>query len=425
MLLVLPVPFLQSNEKLLVESQAHNGLERWADNFESITIAAPVIPDDLAEQLKNMSWSDTQSLKEPKRFEFVPLPWAYSIPKFARNYRSVRASLGELISKHRYLQFAIGGLWGDWAAVAALEAQKQGRSYAIHTDRVEHQVIGKQIETAPLPKKIKAKIIVPLMERYHRFIIENSSLGLWHGQDCYSAYSSWCRNSYLIHNIHLKPQDQISSVELAEKIKQVKQDPVLRICYAGRLEPMKAPLDWLKAVRKAKESGVNLHATWMGDGSLRNEMKAAIQKWGLQSCVELTGFESSREKVLQKIRASHLMLFTHVTPESPRCLIEALICGTPIIGYKSDYASELVKRDRGGLFAPIKDWQTLSDLLVDLSKNRQQLSNLIQKASQAGHRFNDTAVFSERSHLIKQHLPVYQSNDEDSKFNAASRSSFV
>ena len=47
-LLVLTVPFRRDGDALLVEDQARNGLERWADNFGSVVIAAPTIPEHLA-----------------------------------------------------------------------------------------------------------------------------------------------------------------------------------------------------------------------------------------------------------------------------------------------------------------------------------------------------------------------------------------
>jgi len=68
------------------------------------------------------------------------------------------------------------------------------------------------------------------------------------------------------------------------------------------------------------------------------------------------------------------MLFTHVTPESPRCLVESLTCGTPIIGYQSRYCEDLVKDFGGGTFVPVQDWKQLGELLYTLSKARQFLS---------------------------------------------------
>ncbi|HEY9693962.1 MAG TPA: glycosyltransferase [Oculatellaceae cyanobacterium] len=405
MLLVLPVPFRAKGNQLFCELQAGNGLEQWADNFESLIVAAPLIPETLAEQNKTIVWRDTAALAIPDRFELVPLPWAYSLVKFITYYSSVRATLSELITRCRYLQFAIGGLFGDWAALGALEAHKQGRTYAIHTDRVEHQVMLQVARGARLGTQIKARVMAPLIANYHKWIIHNCALGLWHGEDCYAAYSPFCSNSYLIHDIHLKPDDGIKDIELGEKIERTTTDGTIRICYAGRIDAMKAPLDWVQALARAREKGVNLYATWMGDGSLLNEMKAMITNRGLKDCIELLGFEPNRDKLLNKIRESHIMLFTHVTPESPRCLLESLVCGTPIIGYQSGYADNLVENFGGGMFVPIHDWQQLGDLVVTLSQDRQLLSQLIKQAAENGTRFNDQAVFRERSELIKRYLP--------------------
>ncbi|MCA1995415.1 MAG: glycosyltransferase [Coleofasciculus sp. S288] len=404
MLLVLPVPFRTNGCQLLCEAQACNGLEQWADNFESIVVAAPFLPEPLTERNTTLHWRDTATLAHLERIEFVLLPSAYSPLKFLSCYASVRASLAELISRCHYLQFALGGLFGDWSTVAAFEAHKQGRRYAIHTDRVEHEVILQSVKGAKLTTQIKARIEAPLIAIYHKRIIKNCSLGLWHGYDCYSAYSPFSTNNHLIHDIHTKPSDCINTIELSEKIERVANDPTIHICYAGRMEPMKAPIDWIKAIGRARDLGVNLHATWLGHGSLLDEMKATIAKLNLNSCIELRGWEQNRDNLLRMIRESHLMLFTHITPESPRCLIEALICGTPIIGYQSKYAEDLVKNIGGGMFAPLKNWKELGNLLVTLSKERQRLSQLIAEAGQNGKRFNDEAVFRERSQLIKQYL---------------------
>ncbi len=182
-------------------------------------VAAPVFPEAQAtqEDRKTMTWRDTATLAKPHRFEFVPLPWAYFPTKFLSCYPSVRASLGELISRCRYLQFAIGGLFGDWAAVAALEAHKQSRAYSIHTDRVEHEVMLRSRQGAKLKSRLKSRILAPLIATYHKQIIKNYSLGLWHSQDCYAAYSPFRKNSHLIHDIHTKPSDCIGKLELIKK----------------------------------------------------------------------------------------------------------------------------------------------------------------------------------------------------------------
>lgn len=404
MLLVLPVPLRLVDGRLFFEAQACNGLEQWADNFGFVTVAALLMPESLAAQQTNIVWRDTSTLAEPQRFEFVPLPWAYSFGLFGTHYRATRALLGRLVERSRYLQFCLGGLVGDWAAVGAIVAHRQKRPYAIHTDWVEHEHILQVSKDKSLLKRLKTKVFSVAIEKYNAWIIRRAALGLWHGADCYSAYSPLCHNSFLVHDIHTKAADAIAPAALSEKVTAVLNHEPIRICYAGRMEPMKAPLDWIKAVERAHRLGVNLKATWLGAGSLLGEMERLIADRGLESVIELAGFESDRERLLQKIRAAHVMLFTHITSESPRCLIEALISGTAIVGYQSDYADDLVKELGGGAFVPIHQWEQLGDLIAILSSDRPRLAQLVQQAGDNGKRFNSEIVFRERSELLKTHL---------------------
>lgn len=408
MLLVLPVPFRIQQEQLLFDVQACNGLERWADNFGQVTVVAPVIPETLATQDQILVWRDTATLEKRERFELIPLPWSHSLREFQTHYRSSRAALADAIRRCEYLQFAISGLWGDWAALAALEARKQGRPYAIHTDLVDYQVIQQINQQQSILKRLKSRLLALLMQRYHEWIIRRCSLGLWHGENCYRAYSPLCANSHLIHDVHTKADDGITDSQLCQKLEQVLTSATLRICYAGRLATMKAPLDWVRAVVHAKQLGAKLDATWFGEGPLRNETANLITELGAETYIHLAGFEADRPKLLQQMRDSHVMLFTHISSESPRCLLESLICGTPIVGYYSLYAEDLLKGYDSGWLGLVHDWRQLGEQLKALADDRPRLAHLIQQAAANGSRFNDAAVFRERSRLITTHLPPVQ-----------------
>jgi len=106
--------------------------------------------------------------------------------------------------------------------------------------------------------------------------------------------------------------------------------------------------------------------------------------------------------LLQHVRTAHAMVFTHVTPESPRNLLESLVSGTPILGYESAYAADLLERDGGGELVAIHDFRSLGAVIAELAKNRERLVQMTQQAAQNGRRFTDAAVFAERSALIKQ-----------------------
>jgi glycosyltransferase involved in cell wall biosynthesis len=403
MLLVLPAPFYRVEGKLVLESQACNGIERWADHFGKVVVVAPMLPDEIAEQERTIVWRDTETLSQPERFELISVPWAYSIKLFMKHYASTRQLLAGLIDRCQYLQFPLGGLFGDWGAVAALEAQRQHRPYAVHTDLVEEQVILQLAQGKDWKSQLKGRFFSLIAKNYYKGIIRRSSLALLHGEDCHTAYGGLCTRSFLVHDIHTKPEDAISQKALAEKVQELAIDRTLRICYTGRMVPMKAPLDWVRAIGEARDLGAEVKATWVGDGDLRDEMQQLIVELGLEDCIELVGYESDRQQVLQHIRSAHLMLFTHITSESPRCLIEAFVSGTAIVGYYSRYAEDLTQ-DGGGAFVPTHDWHQLGRLLKDLWSDRPRLITMVEQAAAKRTHFNDEVVFQERSELIKRYL---------------------
>jgi glycosyltransferase involved in cell wall biosynthesis len=401
MYLVLPVPFRMADGTTFVEAQAANGLDRWADNFAHIVVAAPVIPESELPNLAGFVWRDVDALEHRRRIVCQPLPWAYTPGSFVKALAATRRLIAESIAQCEHQQFAIGGLVGDWAAVAALEAIKQRRRYAIHTDRVEHELIRKTASGASGLRRLKIAVEAPLMKSYHRHIIRHCSLGLWHGDDCFRAYSPWCRENHLVHDIHTKQSDLIDEDSLRRKLEDIRRAEVLQVCYAGRLDPMKAPLEWLRAIAAARDLGARLQATWYGEGALMAEAKAEAQRLQLDGIVAFPGFVANRAELLAAVRAAQAMVFTHITPESPRNLLEALVSGTPILGYDNAYAVNLLEEQGGGELVPMHDSKALGTLIASLAKDRERLAEMTRRAANNGRRFTDAAVFAERSLLVK------------------------
>jgi hypothetical protein len=77
--------------------------------------------------------------------------------------------------------------------------------------------------------------------------------------------------------------------------------------------------------------------------------------------------------------------------------------GTGILGYESDYASELTY-DGGGLLVQIGNDEQIVKLLCALDSDRSWLARLSKAARQAVQQFNEKASFEYRSRLIKTHL---------------------
>jgi len=399
LLIYAPVPVFRQGGALYLENQACNGLRLWAENFDRVLV---MMPEEAGEMPPN--WvALADAVPNLDRIEMHPLPTAYRPDQFAKTYRATRDRIRGLIERADYLSFAIGGLFGDWGAVACMQAHKMGRPYAVWTDRVESQVMRGDAASGSLKSRLKARAYWRPMAALERHVIKRAALGLFHGRDTFETYAPHCRNPVLVHDIHIAKQDHIPDEELAAKIAEVGEGP-LRIVYTGRADAMKGPMDWIEALTALDAMGVEYTATWLGVGDYLEQMRTEVARRGLSNKISLPGFTKDRTELLNHLRRAHVFMFSHKTPESPRCLIEALISGTPIVGYGSAFPADLIGKHGGGQMTPLDDVAALADTLAKLSAARASLAKMIGNAAKDGAPYDDVSVFSHRSDVIKANL---------------------
>jgi glycosyltransferase involved in cell wall biosynthesis len=403
LLLELGVPFRAGPQGLLVEAQALNGMRLWAEHFDRVTICAPQIPGNYADA-STIVWADPTELLASGRVEFEPLPWGYHPRDHFLHRATVRRRLDTLVARHRYLCFSNLGVFGTWGNFAVDAARRQKRPYSLWFDWVLHEMAAGQAGSAK--EKIRGWIYRAWTKRVTYRAVRGCRLGLFHGKTVYDAYAPLCGQPALVHDVHVHPDDAISDAELSARMASLPSRSPLRIGYVGRAHPMKAPLQWIDAVAQAVQvlGKGRIEATWLGDGPLLDDARARVRELGLENSIRFDGFVSDRSVVLRFLRGLDMFLFTHITPESPRCLIEALISGLPLIGYESSYARELVSDRGGGQFSPIGDSGQLAANLVRLARIREELTRLTSEAASARGIYNGEAVFAHRSELIKRFL---------------------
>lgn len=407
LLLVLPVPFSHRDGDLMLESQACNGAARWAENFQRVTLAAPLMPPDQVAANPTIQWGAVRDVQHAERLRWAPLPWAYAVASFFRQLGPTRRALAQLIGEHYYLHFAIGGWIGDWAAQAALLAHRLHRPFSIWTDQVFHQAVRALAPTGEnARRRFYARLAVPFMRRLEHRVVRYADLGMFHGGDTFQYYGPLSPNPQLCHDVHTKEHDRIDRAAVEEKLRQVRGGRPLRLCYVGRAVPMKAPLDWLGALLLVRQAGVDFRAIWQGQGPLRPEMEAFIREHGLTEHVHLPEHHVPHVECLRLMRDSDILLFTHITPESPRCLVEGLLSACALVGYGSEYSRGLTRQ--GGVFVEPQDVEGLAREIVALNGDRSRLASLIEHAYEDGAEFTDAHVFRDCSDLIKRYLTAPQ-----------------
>lgn len=401
LLLFVLVPFRPQGAHLCLEPQACHGLERWLDSFDTITLAAAAQPPSACRHRSaEAPWVPVDELPFRARLILEPFPWAYQTLEFLQQRRACRPRIRRLIDSNSYLSFAMTGWTGDWGRVAASEAMKLGAPYTVHLEWVESSVGWVTSQTA----KQKARFLADYVPRVlsDRKVLANAAVVLGQGADTVEAYRRYNPNTVEIVNVHTRSRDLPTEESIARKAEHAEQSEPLRVVYAGRLSPEKAPLDWVRAIHRAVSRGAEVSAEWYGSGALEADTKELAHSLGLENVIQFMGYVEDRARMLSRIHAGHVLLFTHVSREPSRILVEALNMGTPIVGYESLRAKALVDENGGGRFSPMRQPGNLGDLLHELARDREMLADLIRRSGRDGRRYTAEAAFAERARLIIQ-----------------------
>lgn len=402
LLLDVGVPFRMRCGELLLEAQAHHGVQRWLDHFDRVTLCAPIVPEALVDP--SMQWIAAKPLMQGGRLAVAGLPWGYDVRGHMTHVAAVRRTFRELIPRHDRLCFANFGWLGAWGRIGAEEAFAQNRRFAVWLDWV--------LQDMPLrPERNAAKRAWRKAERsvLRRLVlrdIRRAALGLFNGKTVFDAYAGLSSNPRVVHDVHLTEADIIPGEQLEARL--ARAEGPLRIVCVGRVHEMKGPRHWLDVVATAigENSGARgITATWIGDGPLLEEMRARVAARNLSAAVSFPGLERDRGRLLAALRDADLFLSCHLTPESPRALIEALMSGLPIAAYSSAYALDLLTGNLdGGVFAAMGESTALGRELARCLTDPARLRRISRAAYSAGREYSDARVFKHRSDLIKEYL---------------------
>jgi len=385
-----------------VEAQAQQGIFRWLDNFSRVSVCAPVAPEEHV--LSSTNWVPVTRLLETGRLAIHPLPWGYHPRQHLREVGKVRTLFRELIPRHQYLHFSNLGWFGAWGRIGAEEARRLRRPYAVWLDWVLHEMPIRH--DGNLLKRTWNRVDFELAKRGSLHDIKRARLGLFHGLTVYQSYAPYSSLPKVVHDIHLDEDDILPEEALELRLKSANDR--VSILYVGRVHEMKGPRLWLdtieKVIRTASPGQPRVEAKWYGDGPLIGELRDLVSQRGLSDWISFPGNISARSEVLDICRAADLFVFCHLTPESPRCLIEALMCGLPILGFESAYANALISPYEGGATVPIRDVDALAEVVKKYVSDKDARDNLSRAALHCGKQFSERSVFRHRSELIKQYL---------------------
>ena len=152
-----------------------------------------------------------------------------------------------------------------------------------------------------------------------------------------------------------------------------------KLVFVGYLRWEKDPLLALKVINQLKEKKSNILLTLIGEGDLRKEMEAYIDKSGLKKHVRLIGRRPHNE-VIRTMTESDIFILTSRHEGRPIALIEAMALAKPIVATNINGVRELIEHEQNGLLVPVNNADAMAKKIQDILRNQELAAALGKQA---------------------------------------------
>ena len=143
-------------------------------------------------------------------------------------------------------------------------------------------------------------------------------------------------------------------------------DDAFAVGFAGRLTPIKRPLDLVRTLAALGEHGVDARLVVAGDGEDRAAVEAEARRLQVDASCRFLGF---RRDVPDLLHALDAFLLTSANEGTPVVAIEALAAGVPVVATAVGGTATVVTDGVSGFLAPAGDTGALAERLARLAKD--------------------------------------------------------
>uniref|UniRef100_A0A7C3IG96 Glycosyltransferase family 4 protein n=1 Tax=Gracilinema caldarium TaxID=215591 RepID=A0A7C3IG96_9SPIR len=168
--------------------------------------------------------------------------------------------------------------------------------------------------------------------------------------------------------------------DLAEKYPALAEGPIL--LFVGRLGHEKNVRLLLEAFMRVHKEIPNANLVFVGNGPVLGELKSRTHEAGLDPFVHFTGYVHRNELPLYYAMAT-IFTFPSVTETQGLVTIEAMLCGTPVVGVNRMGTAEVMAGEKGGLLAE-NSASSVAEKILKLLKDPELLKLKKQEALAQG-----------------------------------------
>jgi glycosyltransferase involved in cell wall biosynthesis len=192
-------------------------------------------------------------------------------------------------------------------------------------------------------------------------------------------------------------------------VKQLRQELSLEgqfvVGHFSRLAPWKGQHILLEALAKCPQEVTALLVgdALFGEQDYVDSLHRQVSDLGLEKRVKFLGFRSD---IPQLMSACDLVAHTSISPEPfGRVIVEAMLCGTPVVAAASGGAIELVENDINGFLATPGKPQELAQIITACLQEAEKTATIAKNAQiTASQRFDVTIINQQIAELLERNF---------------------
>lgn len=149
-----------------------------------------------------------------------------------------------------------------------------------------------------------------------------------------------------------------------EVVGELGLDPARRVVgWIGRLEPQKAPLDYVRALERVAPRHPDVQFAMAGEGRLEAEVRSALDRAGLRDRVHLLPWQADPARAYEGF---DVLAMSSLWEGLPLTLLEAMATGCVPVSTDVDGCADVIEDGRSGRLVPAADPAALAAALDDV-----------------------------------------------------------
>lgn len=167
-----------------------------------------------------------------------------------------------------------------------------------------------------------------------------------------------------------------------------------RIVSVGRIDENKNHRMLINAFNSIKDDIPEYSLEIIGEGELRNELKALVKSLDIEDRVSLSG---SCDNVAKKIYGADLFVLCSDTEGVPNTLLEAMALGIPAISTDCPCGGpkDIIVPGKNGFLVPVGDAQSLADCMYKVLGDEELRKSISLSAKKTASEFSEDKVVEE------------------------------